>query len=121
MERNSRLINLEPREMTAHMMRRDDRDRRNELSCGSVGQESVAGGLIFAWGSGEMGQLGLPISNFTKGSAVECNSIREHDSQFPFEATPTLICSLVHEKIIQVAGGDGHTIAVFDLDIFCLW
>ena len=62
------------------------------------------GGEVYTWGSGEMGQLGL--------SPVEITKLGKDSDGFPFQSAPTSVKLLSAYKIIQVAGGDGHSLAV---------
>jgi alpha-tubulin suppressor-like RCC1 family protein len=66
-------------------------------------QEEI-GGEVFTWGSGEMGQLGL--------SPEEIEKLNKDSDGFPFQSIPTVVQSLSCHKIVQVAGGDGHSLAV---------
>lgn len=62
------------------------------------------GGEVYTWGSGEMGQLGLSPSEILK--------LNKDSDGFPYQNTPTPVKALSAYKICQVAGGDGHSLAV---------
>lgn len=66
-------------------------------------QEEI-GGEVHTWGSGEMGQLGL--------SPRQISKLGKDSDGFPFRSTPAPVKFLSAYKIIQVAGGDGHSLAV---------
>lgn len=66
-------------------------------------QEEI-GGEVHTWGSGEMGQLGL--------SPHEISKLDKDSDGFPFRSIPSPVKLLSAYKIIQVAGGDGHSLAV---------
>lgn len=66
-------------------------------------QEEI-GGVVYTWGSGEMGQLGL--------SPEEIEKLNKDSDGFPFQSTPSPVIALSPYKIVQVAGGDGHSLAV---------
>lgn len=63
-----------------------------------------AGGEVFTWGSGEMGQLGL--------CPKELASLPRDIEGYPYQPTPTPIKSLRGCRIVQVSGGEGHSLAV---------
>jgi len=60
------------------------------------------GGIVYSWGSGEMGQLGF--------SSLQVEALPKDNEGFPFQPEPVQISSL--NKIAQIAGGDGHSLAV---------
>jgi alpha-tubulin suppressor-like RCC1 family protein len=62
------------------------------------------GGEVYTWGSGEMGQLGL--------SPIEITKLAKDSDGFPFQSIPASVKTLNLLKIVQVAGGDGHSLAV---------
>jgi len=61
-------------------------------------------GDVFSWGSGEMGQLGY--------SPAEVAELPRDTDGFPFQPQPGLMRGLANYRITQVAGGDGHSVAV---------
>ncbi len=61
-------------------------------------------GDVYTWGSGEMGQLGY-------GSKVIIAMPKDREG-YPFQPNPLEIDQLRNKGIYQVAGGDGHTVAV---------
>ena len=61
-------------------------------------------GDVFSWGSGEMGQLGY--------SPAEVAELPRDSDGFPFQPQPGLLRGLANYRITQVAGGDGHSVAV---------
>lgn len=63
-----------------------------------------SGGEVYTWGSGEMGQLGL--------SPAEISSLPNDNDGYPYQPYPVPVRSLSGLKIVQVAGGDGHSVAV---------
>jgi alpha-tubulin suppressor-like RCC1 family protein len=63
-----------------------------------------AGGEVFTWGSGEMGQLGL--------CPKEVSTLPRDSEGYPYQPTPISVKSLRGCRVTQVSGGDGHSLAV---------
>ena len=61
-------------------------------------------GDVYTWGSGEMGQLGY--------SNKIMHAMPKDREGYPFQPNPLEIEQLRNKGIYQVAGGDGHTVAV---------
>ena len=61
-------------------------------------------GNLYTWGSGEMGQLGY--------SSEVISKMPKDREGYPFQPYPLEITWLRNKSIYQIAGGDGHTVAV---------
>ena len=70
-------------------------------------------GVVYSWGSGEMGQLGY--------SATEITTLPRDNDGFPFQPVPGLVKGLTTYRISQVAGGDGHSVAVTATGKVLVW
>jgi alpha-tubulin suppressor-like RCC1 family protein len=73
------------------------------MASGIVKTVHVKGGGLFSWGSGEMGQLGLPTETV--------QAFPKDADGYPFLTTPTAVGGNL-QRYAQVAGGDGHSAAV---------
>jgi len=71
-------------------------------------------GLLYSWGNGEFGQLGLDRSVRRGGSACKDADLRDH-------TIPRPVKELTHVVITQIACGDNHTLALSDLGTVYSW
>jgi len=66
-------------------------------------------GQVYSWGSGEMGQLGFP----------SLESLPKDQDGYPYQPRAALIP--FPQRVVEIAGGDGHTSAVTDTGKLYSW
>jgi hypothetical protein len=76
------------------------------IACGNIHNLAVTQeGKVFAWGGAHYGLLGLGDEKLSS------LPVDEGSSQ-PYQPTPTMLDSISHERVVQVACGSAHNLAV---------